>query len=77
MEFFSRNEDPAWVECEDCHWIGQVKDCVHTYREDGTTMPDGSPTGEVEPVDECPECGSQNLLQIERDSSHLLLPIPT
>jgi len=44
------------VECEDCGWRGQVKECVHTYR--GITS-----TEDVEAVDECPKCGSKNLIE--------------
>jgi len=61
MEIFSRYDDTTPVYCEDCGWKGQVRDCVHTYR--------GIPGtgGDVEPVDECPKCGSENLIDIESE----------
>ena len=53
---YSRYNDLTMVECEDCGWRGQVKECVHTYR--GITS-----TEDVEAVDECPKCGSKILIE--------------
>lgn len=61
----SRHTDLSPVRCLDCGWEGKAYECVHTYRSDGSSNPDGSPTGEVEPVDECPECGSEQLEQLQ------------
>ena len=57
----SRYTDESLVQCDDCSWRGMVKDCVHTYK--GIA---GS-EGDVEPVDGCPKCGSENLIPIESD----------
>ena len=57
----SRYTDEGLVQCDDCGWRGMVKDCVHTYR--GIA---GS-EGDVEPVDECPECGSDQLIEIRQE----------
>jgi hypothetical protein len=41
------------TECKDCGWLGEVREAVHAYRDDGM--------GDVEPIDECPKCGGENL----------------
>jgi hypothetical protein len=51
MEIYSRQTDPTPVVCERCGWKGQQKDAIHTYQDDGTGE-------DVEPCDECPECGA-------------------
>lgn len=56
----SRYTDPTPVRCEDCSWQGRIMDCVHSYAPIGIT-------GEVEPMDYCPECFSKNLIPIEED----------
>jgi rRNA maturation endonuclease Nob1 len=53
----SRNTDTTIVECEDCGWRGMAKDCYHTYRGYGH-----GESADVEPIDECPKCGSWNLI---------------
>jgi len=53
-----RREDTTPVVCERCGWKGTVKDSVHTYHDDGTGE-------DVEPTDECPNCGSDNLTETE------------
>ena len=60
----SRYTDLTLVECENCGWIGQVKDTIHTYEI-------VSPGQEVAPVDECPKCGSPNLINIKQQPSYV------
>lgn len=59
QEFHSRYDDPTPIQCEDCGWRGKVMDCIHTYYEIPGTE------GDVEPADECPDCGSDNLFTRE------------
>ena len=47
------------VACKDCGWEGTVADCVHTYRQIPLT------DGDVEGVDKCPKCDSENLNEVE------------
>ena len=69
-EFYDRRTDPTPVKCEDCGWQGLAKDAVHTYRGIGIFFtPDGYDE-DVEPVDECPECGSENLIPIEMEPAN-------
>ena len=56
----SQYNDLTMVECQDCGWRGQVKDCVHTYRR-VTFIED------IEAVDECPKCGSRKLINIDEE----------
>ncbi len=44
-----RQTDGDPTVCPKCRLVVRVRDCVHTYGDDGT--------GEVEGVDECPRCG--------------------
>jgi len=53
--FCSRHHCRLVIKCEDCGWQGETREAVHTYHDDGTGE-------DVEPVDECPVCGSENLL---------------
>jgi len=57
--FYGRHNDPTMVECEDCGWKGQVKDCIHTYQGFQVSPVDS----DIEPTDECPKCGSRNLVE--------------
>lgn len=66
-ERLSRQSDPTPVKCDSCGWKGKVQDCLHSYQGDGTTTSKGEPTGEVEPVDFCPKCGSDQLLNLEEE----------
>lgn len=52
-----RRNDPTEVECQDCGWKGQRKDMVHDYAQIDEE--------EVEPIDECPECGSEDVIDID------------
>jgi len=62
-EIHGRHEDPTPIKCEECGWEGQAKDAIHTYTGTGVYITDsGQPDEDVEPVDECPECGSENLV---------------
>lgn len=56
----SRYTDETPVQCQDCGWQGMVLECAHTY----TGM---FGTREVEPIDKCPECNSENLIKIDRE----------
>ena len=49
----SRQDDTTLIKCNDCDWIGMVIDCRHGY--------EANVSGDVEPVDYCPECGSDQL----------------
>lgn len=60
-DILSRYTDDSPIKCEDCGWTGKVKDCVHSYRAIPLTE------GDVEGVDKCPSCGSDNLIPIEED----------
>jgi len=51
---YSRRDDPTPVKCNRCGWTGMIKDMAHTYRDDGSGE-------DVEPVDECPECGTDDI----------------
>lgn len=51
---FGRHTDVEPVRCEECGWIGRIKDCVHGYCDDGSGE-------DVCPEDECPFCGSNQL----------------
>lgn len=55
----SRHNDPTPVRCESCGWEGRVKNCNHTYKPDGL--------GDMEGVDYCPLCGSDQLIPIEEE----------
>lgn len=52
MTMQSRHEDPTFVKCEHCGWIGQLKDCIHTYHGIGH-----GELADVEPIARCPVCG--------------------
>ena len=49
----SRYSDPTEIYCPKCGWKGKAMDCTHTYK---PVSPD-----DVEPVDLCPVCGSEEL----------------
>jgi len=53
-EPFGRHDDPTPVKCNRCGWHGQIKDMIHDYRDDGSGE-------DVEAVDECPECGTDDV----------------
>lgn len=57
----SRYNDQTPVQCEDCGWQGLASECIHTYK--GIPFADG----DIEPVDECPKCNSENLIEIDRE----------
>ena len=52
------SHDVTAVRCNRCGWTGKVKDLVHGYY----PVDDD---GDVEPVDECPACGSDDWDEIE------------
>ena len=52
-ELYTRYEDTTPTICNRCGWKGLAKNTIHDYRDDGC--------GDVEAVDECPECGSDDL----------------
>ena len=71
-EFYSRHDDPTPIKCEDCGWQGLAKDAVHTYRGTGVQITmNGQYDEDVEPVDECPECGNENLIPIEMEPANV------
>ncbi len=47
---WGRHDDPTPVVCERCLWTGPLRWTIHTYHACGDD--------DVEPVDECPRCGS-------------------
>ena len=55
-KIYSRNDDTTPVICNRCGWKGQIKDMVHTYQDDGTGE-------DVEAVDECPTCGTDDVVE--------------
>lgn len=44
--------------CEECGWRGPLRWCYHTYGDDGSGE-------DVEPVDECPHCFREDLVDYE------------
>lgn len=48
-----RSIDWTPTRCDECGWRGPERWCFHTYH--------GCAEDDVEPVDECPECGSDHL----------------
>ena len=56
---WGRHTSPKALLCVECGWAGPLRWMVHTYDDDGC--------GDVEAVDECPRCGSQ-------DSAPVLMP---
>ncbi len=48
---WGRRESPEPIMCRCCLWAGMVRWTVHTYTACGED--------DVEPVDECPRCGSE------------------
>lgn len=66
---YSRHDDPTMVQCEDCGWIGKVSECIHTYK----GIPNTS--GDVEPVDRCPKCGSERLIELIDKGVKILTPV--
>lgn len=53
----SRYDDPTPVQCSKCGWKGKIKDMFHTYRDDGSGE-------DVEAVDECPVCGTDDVEEL-------------
>ena len=53
-EIHSRYDDPTPVKCNRCGWIGMIKDMCHGYRDDASGE-------DVEAVDVCPVCGTDNV----------------
>lgn len=51
------------VECQECHWIGQIEDCQHEYRQVSKDKDN------VESVDLCPKCGNAQLWVAEMFNS--------
>ncbi len=56
-----RQECEVIYKCATCGWTGMLKDAVHTYHDDGSGE-------DVEPVDECPSCGMEDIEQSEEYS---------
>jgi len=67
MEIYSRYDDPTPVRCSRCGWEGLVSECVHTYRGYSVRLSDETQDADVEPVDECPRCGSDWLEDIDQE----------
>jgi len=56
-----RHDAPTIVRCHCCRWQGTVANCIHSYKA-------GFAYGrviETEPADFCPNCGSENLENID------------
>jgi hypothetical protein len=49
---WGRRECPEPVVCEECGWAGPRRWVFHAYQDDGSGE-------DVEPVDECPNCGRE------------------
>lgn len=49
-----RHSDGDPTVCRNCGWVGRVRDSVHGYQDDGSGE-------DVEGVEECPRCGSEEL----------------
>jgi len=72
MGFCSRHCCRLVIKCEECGWQGKIKEAIHTYCGTGAYVtPDGNYDEDIEPVDECPECGSENLILIEEELSYV------
>lgn len=68
----NRYTDPTLVECDDCHWIGKVYECYHGYKSSPVYGAGSKQTDwDVEPMDYCPKCGSDRLMEIQGDTSDL------
>jgi hypothetical protein len=50
---WGRHESPKAAYCEQCGWIGPYRWLVHGYA--------GCGNDDVEPIDECPRCGSTDM----------------
>lgn len=50
-------ESPAKLQCKDCGWVGAQEDCIRYY-----IGMFGIDEGDVELCLECPECGSDSLI---------------
>ena len=50
---WGRHDSPKAMWCERCGWVGPLRWAIHTYA--------GCGDDDVEPVDECPRCGSESL----------------
>ena len=55
-----RSNDHTPVRWHDCKWEGLVMECIHTYK--GVPM-----STDVEPVDQCPRCGNENVYPIDEE----------
>ena len=53
----TRYDDISPIKCNRCGWIGRIKDAIHTYQDDQC--------GDVEAVDECPICGTDDFEDYE------------
>jgi len=60
---YGRHDDPRLVRCESCGWRGQLKDCVHGYAP--------VPPDDVEPMDYCPECGSDQIIDDDGEPAYV------
>lgn len=69
----SRYTDEAPVQCEDCGWQGLVSECKHHYSGYySRSCQTNELMSDVEPADFCPECGSENLIEILPDNAELV-----
>ena len=57
-----RHDDPTAARCHRCGWVGTVAGCIHSYK----AFHDNGGGIEVEPVDYCPNCGSDELEELIR-----------
>ena len=54
--------------CNDCNWTGKQEDCIREYRGVQGTE------GDVELHLQCPQCGSESLIELTGEGSRLLEP---
>lgn len=57
----NRDNDTTDVECKDCGWRGKALECRHGY----VNNPLGIPELDVEPMDYCPKCDSDQVYPLE------------
>jgi predicted RNA-binding Zn-ribbon protein involved in translation (DUF1610 family) len=62
-EVFSRYEDPTLVRCEECGWQGPIKECRHGHA--SYPISTRGNDYDVEPMDYCPKCDSDQLVPLE------------
>lgn len=75
-EVLSRHTDPTPVKCGDCGWIGREMDCRHGYQH-SFQLVHGLLRYDVEPMDYCPKCNSENLTPTDGGDFDISRPLRT